>query len=815
MLKNYLRIALRHLLKQRTLSLINVLGLSVGLACFCLIALYAVNELSYDRFHRDADRIYRVYRWTEAMNERDTEGDVYLPMPLAAAMKAEMPDVEVALRLRDAWGENLVRVAGGEASRIGFTFADPEIFELLSFPLVHGDPSTALADPQNIVLTASTARRLFGTTDIVGRTLEIRLEGAYEPFTISAVASDVPPNSSIMFEMLGSFERWASSQYGASRQTNWGHSAYMTFVRLQPGSTLAEDADRLYAFRKAHYPDEEARLRAEGRWRGEGPPITYGLQPLQKMHTDTAVAGGMVATIDPASIWILIAIAAGILAIAGINFTTLAIGRSAGRAREIGLRKVVGGDRRQLIAQFLTEALLLSLLSGVLGLGLGRLLLPLFNELSGKQLAFSLGLYPEIGWIIAGVVLIVGLLAGAYPAIVLSGLRPTQVFRKEIRVSGANAFTRSLVTVQFVVSIGLIAAMLVMLDQLHYMQTRSTGFESSHVVVVDAEEVANPDRAFERFRVELEGSGQVQGVAGADISFGEGAGWSRSGWDYRGQHKEVYEYYIDERYLEVMAMTLLAGRGFDPAMASDSLTSVVVNEAFLRDFGWTADQAIGEVLDGYYENGRPNPVVIGVVRDFHFRSFREEVYPQLFHHFADYDPYQYLVRIAPGDPALALRAIRDAWDEAAPDEPFTYSFLDEDIALFYQSEARWGRIVGWAGGISVFLACLGLFGLAALAAANRTKEIGIRKVLGASLTHVVGLLSRDFLRLVGLALVFAAPAVWYLMSQWLDGFAYRVDIMWWHLALPGVAAAIVAFATVSAHALRAGLADPVDSLRYE
>jgi putative ABC transport system permease protein len=815
MFKSYLQIALRHLLKQPALGLINVLGLSVGLACFCLIALYAVNEFSFDRRHPDADRIFRVYRWTEAMNGRDTEGDPYLPMPLAPAMVAELPDVEQAVRMREAWGENLVRVAGGEASRIGFTFADPAIFDLFSFPLAHGDPATALGDPQNIVLTASTARRLFGDTNVVGQTVEIRLEGDYEPFVVSAVAEDVPPNSSIVFEMLGSFERWASTRYGAGRRTNWGHSAYMTFVRLRPGSTLADDADRLYAFRKAHYPDEEAELRAEGRWQADYPPVTYRMQLLRTMHTDTSVWGGMVASVDRSSVWILIGIATGILAVAGINFTTLAIGRSAGRAREIGLRKVVGGDRRQLIAQFLAEALLLSLLSGFLGLGLGRLLLPLFNELSGKELSFALDLYPEIGWIVAGVVLVVGLLAGAYPAIVLSGLRPTQVFRKEVRVSGANGFTRSLVTVQFVVSIGLIAGMLVILDQLNYMRTRSTGFEASHVVVVDAEEVAHPIRTFERFRAELGGSAQVEGIASADMSLGEGAGWSRSGWDYRGQHKEVYEYYIDERYLDVMGMILLAGRGFDPAMASDSLTSVIVNEAFLRDFGWTAERAIGESLDGYYGNGRPNPVVIGVVRDFHFRSFREEVYPQLFHRFADYAPFQYLVRIAPGDPTPALQAIRGAWDEAAPDEPFTYSFLDEDIARFYLSEARWSRIVGWAGGISIFLACLGLFGLAALAAANRTKEIGIRKVLGATLGHVVGLLSRDFLGLVAVAIGVAVPLVWYFMRQWLEGFAYRVDVAWWHILLPGVIAALVALATVSTQALRVALADPVKSLRYE
>jgi putative ABC transport system permease protein len=732
-------------------------------------------------------------------------------MPLGPALKADLPDVQQSVRFRDAWGENFVRI-GEAVHRQGITFADPQVFSVFSFPLMQGDPATALRDPQGLVLTAQATRQLFGEANPMGQTVEIQIEDAFEPFTVTGVAADLPANSTIQFGLLLSFERWASSRYGLERQENWGHSAYHTFVQLHPGSNLAQEAGRLLTFRRKYYPNEEAELRAQGYWKDAGPPVTYRLQPLQAMHTETHIWGGFTPAIDPKNIWILLGLAASVLLIACINFTTLAIGRSAGRAREVGIRKVVGSHRGQLIGQFLVEALLLSGVSALLGMALAYLLLPFFNALAGRELAFSWPQYPEMVWLLVGVTLVVGLVAGSYPALALSRFRPVEVLKHTVRLGGANLFTRLLVTLQFVLSVGLIACMLIMVQQIRFLQDKHPGFDKENVVVVDATGTDTPT-IWPRFREAAARQPGVLAMASAEVGLGADMGWSRSGWDYQGQHKEAYEYFVDDAYLSLMKMTLVAGRNFDPQISSDTTTSVIVNEAFVRDFGWTTETAIGQELTGYSE--QVTPVVIGVVKDFHFRSFHEAVAPQLFHQFADYQPFRFLVRLTPGNPAPALEALGQTWTRLVPDVPFKYSFLDDDLDRFYRAEVRLGTILGWAAGTALFLACLGLFGLATLAAVNRTKEIGIRKVLGASLASLVTLFSQDFLKLVGLAFVIATPLAWLVMQRWLEHFAYRIEPGVGVFALAGLAAVVIAFATVGYQALRTALADPVKSLRYE
>ena len=814
MLYNFLKIALRDLQKQKGLTLINILGLSIGLACFALFLLYAVNEFNYDRFHADNERLYRVYRWSEAFKDRDVEGDPYMPIPLGPALQADFPDVENYTRMREPWGENFVRV-NGRVSRMGISFADPQFFDVLTFPLKYGSRAAALKELNSLVLTEKTALKLFGESNPIGRTLEIRLGEQFEPFVVAAVAENMPSNSTVGFEILGNFNRLRSLPRMERRWASWNHSAYETFVKLRPGSGLANDAARLLQFRRKYYPEEEQELRAEGFWKGESAPITYGLQPLRVMHTQTLVGGGQTPPVEPESVWMLLAIAAGVLAIACINFTTLAIGRSAGRAREVGVRKVMGSGRRLLVGQFLTEALLLAAISAAIGLQLAKLLLPPFNRLAGRELVFSFQQFPELAWLLAGTVLLTGLLAGSYPALVLSGFRPVEILKNKIRLGGSNVFTKSLVTGQFVLSVGLIISTLIILQQLRFMRGKNPGFERENVVVVDAEG-ADSRRIYPLLKQLVATRPEVAGMAGSELGLGEGTGWSRSGWDYNGVHREVYEYFVDPHFLPVMKLQLLAGRNFDATVPLDTVNSVIINEAMMGAFGWTLENACGQQLLGYHEDPNvPQPAVVGVVRDFHFRPLREEIRPQMFHQFASYVPFKYFVRLKPGDPAPALAELQKAWTAVEPALPFRYSFLDEDLDRFYKAEARLGNIISWAGGISVFLACLGLFGLAALAVANRTKEIGIRKVLGASVTNITGLLSRDFLTLVVLAILIASPLAWYFMRQWLADFAYRIEISWWMFAAAGAAAAAVAFLTVSIQSARAALVNPVKSLRSE
>ncbi|HMG66688.1 MAG TPA: ABC transporter permease, partial [Chitinophagaceae bacterium] len=420
--------------------------------------------------------------------------------------------------------------------------------------------------------------------------------------------------------------------------------------------------------------------------------------------------------------------------------------------------------------------------------------------------------YPAMIWMLSGLVILVGLVAGSYPALVLSGFKPIEVLKSKIRVGGSNIFTQSLVTVQFILSIGLIISTVIILQQLKFMQTKNPGFNKENVVMVDAEGT-DTKKIYPLFKQALAVQPSIAGVAASELGLGEGTGWSRSSFDYNGKHKDVYEYFVDADYMNVMNMRLLSGRNFDPKIASDTLTSVVINEAMLDDFGWTLKNAVGQQLKGYDDN--LTPVVIGVVKNFHFRPFSEKIEPQMFHQFHDYAPYKYFVRLKPGNPSVALAAMKQAWTSVVPDLPFKYDFLDESLNRFYKSESRWSNIVGWAGGISIFLACLGLFGLAALASINRIKEIGIRKVLGASLPGIVSLLSRDFIKLVVIALVIASPLAWYFMHHWLQDFAYRINIAWYVFAVTGIVAVLIAMVTISFQAIKAAITNPVKSLRTE
>jgi putative ABC transport system permease protein len=810
MIKHYFKIAWRNLGRQKVLSIINVLGLSLGLACFSLFLLYAVNEFSFDRFHKNADNLYRVYFHADPFNGNGEQGSSYLPIPLGPAMKQDFPEVENFVRVQSAGIESFVK-ADNKVTRVRVSCADPQFLSVFSFKLLYGN-NDALKNPRNIILTKEKAQQLFGETNVIGKTVEIKTEEEFVPFIVSAVADDIPSNSTIRFDIMGSFEYYLSTKGGKRGIDNWHRSGYQTYLQLRPGSKLNNESAILKKFRAKYYPDEETELKKSGLLPAGGSPFGYRLQSLRDMHTDTLVGGGDVDAVNSKNIWIVLAIAAGVLLIACINFTTLAIGRSAGRAREVGVRKVIGSNKRQLVAQFLSEAVLLSVFSAILGFLLAKFLLPYFNQLSGRELNFSFAQYPEMAWMLIGLVLLVGLLAGSYPALILSGFKPIEVLKSKIRVGGSNIFTKSLVTLQFTLSIGLIISTVIILQQLKFMRNKNPGFNKENIVMVDAEGTETR-KVFPLFKQALDAQPTIVGVAGSELGLGEGTGWSQSGFDYNGKHKQVYEYYVDNNFIGLMDVKLIAGRNFDPRIASDTQTSVIINETMLKDFGWTMENAVGQQLKGYSDN--LTPVVIGVVKDFHYRPFSEKVEPQMFHEFHDYAPYKYFVRIKAGNPAPALAAMNKAWASAVTDLPFKYEFLDESLNRFYQSESRWSSIVGWAGGISIFLACLGLFGLAALAAVNRTKEIGIRKVLGASVTGIVGLLSKDFLKLVFIALLIASPLAWYFMHKWLQDFAYRVSIGWWIFIAAGSLTILVALITICFQAVKAGIANPVKSLRTE
>jgi putative ABC transport system permease protein len=540
------------------------------------------------------------------------------------------------------------------------------------------------------------------------------------------------------------------------------------------------------------------------------------MQPLRSMHTDTSINAEPGSTVDPKNIWILLGIAGAVLLIACINFTTLAIGRLAGRAKEVGVRKVLGSQRKQLIFQFLTESLVLTFLSAALGLLLARLLLPYFDTLSGKALSFSFVQYPEIKWLMAGTILIIGLLAGSYPALALSLFKPVEVLKSKVRVGGSNFFTRSLVSLQFIVSIALILSTVIVLQQLRFMRDKDLGFDKQNLVMVDASGV-DAGKVYPRFREGLRSQPLIAGVSGSNIGLGQGTGQMGGYFEYKGKGDGAIEYDVEPDYLGVMNMKLLAGRNFDADRPEDSISSVIVNTAFLEDYGIKTDQAVGQAIAEGTEPGLPMIPrrIIGVIKDFNFEPLTAKVRPQLFKMVRGKALVQIFVRLRPGNPAPALGALQETWAAVCPGMPFIYNFLDENLNRFYSSETRLGGVFAWAGAISIFLACLGLFGLALLAAANRMKEVGIRKVLGASVAGIVGMLSKDFLKLVVIALVIASPLAWYFMHKWLQDYSYRIDISWAVFAFTGLATLGVASLTVGVQGARAARSNPVDSLRSE
>jgi putative ABC transport system permease protein len=811
---HYVKIALRNLSRQKILAFINVFGLAVGIACFSLFLLYALNEFSYDGFHKNGGNIFRVVDWSLGDKDNKPGGDASSYTPVGPAMKTDLPDIEDFARF--SGGRDHFVLVDNRISSALLSFADPQFLKIFSFTLIEGSPGYALADPHNIILTRAKAIQLFGGTAVVGKRVDIRIDDQqdkFETFKVGGVVEDIPNNSSIRFEILGNFNYVLATTEGKESIGNWHRTIGInTFVLVRPGSHLINIQNQMALFRHKYYADEEAFMIKEGRWNGKSPyPFSFKLQPIRKMHTDVQVASRG-STTNPKNLWILIGIAAGILLIACINFTTLAIGRSAGRAREVGVRKVIGSGRRKLIYQFLTESILLSLVAGLFGLLLAEVLLPFFNRLCERQLSFSFGQFPQLAWILAGLIFLVGIVAGIYPALVLSGFRPVEVLRSRIKLGGSNLFTKSLVTFQFVISIGLIICTLIIFRQVRFLRSKNLGLNKENVIVVDAGGV-DAKKIFPLFKNTLRSERQILAIAGAEMGLGEGQGQMGGGYHIGERSFGAIEYPVDNDFLKLMDMQLVAGRNFDPSFSEDSVYSIIINETMAgTELGQSAAAAVGQQIKA--RNNQPK-TIIGVIKDFNFEPLNRLVRPQLFTMPADLVPKKFFVRLQPGDPSSSLALLGSAWKHIVPDYPFKYSFLDEDLNRFYRSEEKWNSILAWAGGISIFLACLGLFGLAALAASNRTKEIGIRKVMGASVPSIVNLLSKSFLRLVLIATLIASPVAWYFMNKWLQDYAYRIEIGWWIFVATGLVAIAIAAMTTGIQAIRAARANPVNSLRAE
>lgn len=810
MLKNYLKIAVRNLRKQKLYSLINILGLAVGLAFCVLVLLFINDELNYDRFHADADRIFRLYR-QPTVESSPIDLELAMPLPTGEAMKTDFPAVEEYVRFVP-FGTQDIRHDGIIYEQGEVVFTDPSIFTVFTFPLRYGNSSSALAGPGSVVLTRETAEKYFGSENPMGRTLSIRLNGQYRDFTVTGVTESVPPNSTIQFQVLLHNRALFNSFDVYGRVENrWDATRAITYVRLREESAVNEVRAQLPDFMENHLGAMFDRMREQGRLKTEGTPIIYQLQPLLDVHLNPDIPGGFSSPGDPVYSYNLGGIALVVLLIACINFMILAIGRSSRRIKEVGMRKVAGADRMQLMVQFWGEAILLTFIAFAIGIGLTEAFLPVFNELAAKELHLAtLFQYPSILCALAGIFLLTALIAGSYPAVVLSGFQPIDSLKERLSIGGANLFTRSLIVVQFSLSVFLVIGTLVMSNQLEYMREKNLGFQGEQVVVIPLPGL-DGERVLDIYRNELSGEADIENISAMSFVFDRGT--ARRGFQYEGELKQVAVFRVEPNFIETMNMELLQGRNFNPDLASDSTESIIVNEAFVREFGWSGDP-LNRTLDIDWGSLR-NPKAIGVVRDFHFQSLQNRIRPAMLYT-SPVDPINnLLIRIRPEHMPGSIDRLRSVWSGITDEVPFNYRFLDDGMDQLYRSEERWGKIIAYGSFFAIFIAALGLFGLAGITAVRRRKEVGIRKVLGATVTGIVTLLSRDFARLVLIAVVIAAPVAYYVMQQWLQNFAYRIEIGFGIILLAGVTALSIALATVGWHALKAARMNPAESLRNE
>jgi putative ABC transport system permease protein len=786
MLRNYLAIALRTLRKQPGYTLINVGGLGLGLACCFLIVLFIQHELSYDAFHEKGDRIVRLTRGFETVDQRTANSaSGYAPI-----LQATFPEVEHAVRFEHHRSPYL-RVGQQETRRVkGMALADTAFFQVFGFDLLRGNPATVLDGKYNVVLSETTARSLFGEADPMGQT--ITYNDRFD-LTVTGIMADVPDNSHLQFNYVGSFLLMPEFM-GENALADFTNYNYYTYLLLRPGT----DVEAL-----------EAKITQRMREQfGEESTYVAGLQPLDDIHFNTTLLYDTGTSRDIRYLYVFGAIGLFILLIACVNFMNLATARATQRAKEVGVRKTLGSTRPQLIGQFLGESVVLSVLAIALGLGLATALMPVFNEAIGVTTTFDLARVGTLT-LLVGIGLVAGLLAGSYPAFYLSAFHPARVLKGDVhRGRGAPLLRKGLIVFQFAISAFMIVATLTVYNQLRHMQSQDLGFDKERVVFLSP---APPIRdSYETFRQELLARPRVTNVARGylpgRVGTNRGYNWPGQGGDEQGD--SFWTLIAEPGYLETLDIDLVAGRDFSWSMPTDTHDTYILNEAAVEQLGWT--NAVGKPFRAW---DRPMGTVIGVVDDFHFQSLHQQVQPVVI----NYKPNwlgTVVVRLAPGDVSEALDAVRATWRTFAAGYAFDYTFLDEDYDRLYRSEERLAKLFGVFAGLAILIACLGLFGLAAYMAQQRTKEIGVRKVLGASVTQIVALLSKDFAVLVLIGLVVATPLAYVVMQRWLSDFAYHTALGPETFLLAGVLALLIAFLTVSYQAWRAATVDPVQSLRY-
>jgi len=796
MFKNYFKIAFRNIQRNKIYSFINIAGLSLGLACAMLIILYVKDEVSFDRFHKNGNNIYRIASIMQFGGEEKKLGITgFLQGP---RFTQNVSGIKSFVRLQ---GGRQDFKKGTDIQSQDILYADSTFFSVFTFPLLSGNPVTCLTEPHTIVLTEDEAKKQFGTSDVLGKNILIREDSAFVPYKVTAVAKDCPQNSSIQFSALLPFKE---TETDALNNDNWFNFFLNTFVVLEPNANQHAIENQMQRFYVKDAKGTFSKMAEQFDLGKDASMGSYFLQPFTAMHLSTELpADGLSKASNPVYSYILSGIALFILLIACINFINLTIARSMKRAKEIGIRKVVGGNRKQLIIQFLGESFVLCLIAFAMAVAVVKLILPVFNHLSNKALAISYLFDTKL--IAAYLVLFVltTLLAGFYPAFILSDFNPVKTLYSRFTLSGKNYLQKALVVLQFTLSSFLIIATLIIYYQFNYLTTEKLGYDDSNLVMVEKGGL-KPTQA-KLFREQLMKNPGILGVAPKNGGYSS----TRAKVESDSAIDFTYET-IDESYLPLLKIPLVAGRNFSMDFPSDLSKAVLVNESFVKKAGWK--NPLGQQVNFWYRNQKY--VVIGVVKDYHFQALSQKIGPQLFTMNGNDFGVVY-IKIRPESATSSLAYIQKTFNALFPLAPFSYTFKNDENIKNYEAEAKWKQIMLYSAILTIFISCIGLFGLSVLSAEKRTKEIGIRKVLGASVQSVVTSLSLDFLKLVLIAMVIAIPLAWLAAGKWLQKYPYRIQMSWEIFAAGGLFVIIIALITVSFQAIKAAMANPVESLRTE
>jgi putative ABC transport system permease protein len=798
MFKNYFKTAFRNLRKNKLYSAINIFGLTVGLTACLLIGVYINHELSYDKFNVNADRMVRVtmeYKNSGTVNTTATTGTKVGPQ-----FKRTFPSIEEYARTYIT--NRVIKSSDKVFDEPNVLYADQPFFKIFSFPIIEGNAATALDAPDKMVITKSMAKKYFGNEDPINKTLN----SGGKDFRISAVCEDAPQNSQIKFDFVTQF-----SNLNNVKDEIWWTANWITYLLVKNKKDIPQLQQQIISYMKTPEVRSEARLKGSDY-------LTYHLEPLAKVHLYSSLPG-----FEPNSsityIYMLALIALLILIIACANYTNLATAQSAGRSGEIGMRKVMGASKRQVFFQFISESSVITFLAAALAFLLSVFLIPYFNEITGKHFTSAILIQPVP--IIALIIftLAVSFFAGMYPALVLSGTQIMGVLKKGFSFTGGNNLLRkSLIVAQFGISIFLIIYTVIILQQMHFMQTKNLGYNKDHVVVLPIG--GDMMKSFESLKAAFAQVPGVEAITASyqtpeDVHWGDGI----TAIDDKGKHDiSLNAMPVDLDFTKTMKMQIIAGRDFQQSDFGTMDTSndnknyqqpFIINETLAKKIGWTPSEAIGKTI----EKGEAGPVV-GVVKDFNFTSLHNPIGPMLL--FLNRDlSRDYLIRINGNNTQQTLAGIESVWKQRIPERPFNYHFLNDDYNKLYLSEQKMSALFGVASGLAIVLACLGLFGLAAFTTVQRTKEIGIRKVLGANISSITLLIAKNFLELIGIAILIAIPLAWWAGNKWLQDFAFRIPVQAYIFIVVAVATALIALCTVSYHSIKTALANPVNSLRSE